>query len=97
MLAPSPRQSALMPANFTTLPHFSVSSAISLPKSAGALVPMRCAIGPSAQQRPQPDVENFGEEVSWRAPWGDTKAIPIPVPLKGALDFWLWNKANIQH
>src|SRR5262245_63655202 len=28
-------QSALMPANFTTLPHFSVSSAISLPKSAG--------------------------------------------------------------
>src|SRR5262245_48987899 len=27
--------SALMPANFTTLPHFSVSSAMSLPKSAG--------------------------------------------------------------
>src|SRR5262245_51695268 len=27
--------SALMPVNFTTLPHFSVSSAISLPKSAG--------------------------------------------------------------
>src|SRR5499427_7833515 len=30
-----PRQSALMPANLTTLPHFSVSSAMSLPKSAG--------------------------------------------------------------
>src|SRR5262249_36269574 len=30
-----PRQSALTPANFTTLPHFSVSSAMSLPKSAG--------------------------------------------------------------
>src|SRR6516225_6226069 len=30
-----PDQSALMPANFTTLPHFSVSSAMSLPKSAG--------------------------------------------------------------
>src|SRR5262249_26117900 len=29
-----PRQSALMPANLTTLPHFSVSSAMSLPKSA---------------------------------------------------------------
>src|SRR5262249_52375634 len=28
-------QSALTPANFTTSPHFSVSSAISLPKSAG--------------------------------------------------------------
>src|SRR5262249_1030042 len=28
-------QSALMPVNFTTLPHFSVSSAMSLPKSAG--------------------------------------------------------------
>ena len=27
--------SALMPANLTTLPHFSVSSAMSLPKSAG--------------------------------------------------------------
>src|SRR5262245_55980518 len=30
-----PDQSALTPANFTTLPHFSVSSAMSLPKSAG--------------------------------------------------------------
>src|SRR5262245_32292856 len=30
-----PGQSALMPVNFTTLPHFSVSSAMSLPKSAG--------------------------------------------------------------
>src|SRR5262249_46545464 len=29
-----PPQSALMPVNLTTLPHFSVSSAISLPKSA---------------------------------------------------------------
>src|SRR5579859_2855545 len=29
------RHSALAPENFTTLPHFSVSSAISLPKSAG--------------------------------------------------------------
>src|SRR5262245_56159085 len=28
-------QSALMPVNLTTLPHFSVSSAMSLPKSAG--------------------------------------------------------------
>src|SRR5262249_32460175 len=35
MSAPSPPQSALMPVNLTTLPHFSVSSAISLPKSAG--------------------------------------------------------------
>jgi hypothetical protein len=35
-LAPSPAgQSALMPMNFTTLAHFSVSSAMSLPKSAG--------------------------------------------------------------
>src|SRR5215475_932140 len=33
--APSPPQSALMPVNLTTLPHFSVSSAMSLPKSAG--------------------------------------------------------------
>src|SRR5262249_36410648 len=30
-----PDQSALTPANFTTLPHFSVSSASNLPKSAG--------------------------------------------------------------
>src|SRR5215468_7237146 len=30
-----PPQSALMPVNLTTLPHFSVSSAMSLPKSAG--------------------------------------------------------------
>src|SRR5262249_30466378 len=30
-----PDQSALTPANFTTLPHFSVSSAMSLPKSLG--------------------------------------------------------------
>src|SRR5262245_7917992 len=30
-----PCQSALMPTNFTTLPHFSVSSAMSVPKSAG--------------------------------------------------------------
>src|SRR5215469_8610298 len=30
-----PDQSALTPANFTTLPHFSVSWAMSLPKSAG--------------------------------------------------------------
>src|SRR5215470_4917986 len=30
-----PDQSAFTPANFTTLPHFSVSSAMSLPKSAG--------------------------------------------------------------
>jgi len=29
-----------MPANFTTLPHFSVSSAISRPKSAGELATM---------------------------------------------------------
>ena len=35
-MAPRPLgQSALMPVNFTTLPHFSVSSAINLPKSAG--------------------------------------------------------------
>jgi hypothetical protein len=33
MFAPSPPQSALMPANLLTLPHFSVSSAISRPKS----------------------------------------------------------------
>src|SRR5262245_27174438 len=32
---PDRPHSALMPANFTTLPHFSVSSAMSLPKSAG--------------------------------------------------------------
>src|SRR5262249_32708003 len=41
-----PGQSALMPVNFTTLPHFSVSSAISLPKSAGepaSTVPPRSA------------------------------------------------------
>src|SRR5262245_61066762 len=31
----SPPHSALIPVNFTTLPHFSVSSAMSLPKSAG--------------------------------------------------------------
>src|SRR5437870_11047907 len=30
-----PDQSALTPANFTTLPHFSVSSTMSLPKSLG--------------------------------------------------------------
>src|SRR4029077_20024838 len=30
-----PRHSGLMAANFTTLPHFSVSAAMSLPKSAG--------------------------------------------------------------
>src|SRR5258708_5899633 len=36
-LAPSAVQSALMPTNLTTLPHFSVSSAMSLPKSAGEL------------------------------------------------------------
>src|SRR5262245_66402307 len=44
--APSPPQSALMPVNLTTLPHFSVSSAISLPKSAGepaSTVPPRSA------------------------------------------------------
>src|SRR5262245_11013328 len=38
--------SALMPANFTTLPHFSVSSAMSLPKSAdepGSPVPPNSA------------------------------------------------------
>src|SRR5262249_11195244 len=34
-LAPFAVQSALMPANLTTLPHFSVSSAMSFPKSAG--------------------------------------------------------------
>ena len=34
-LAGSPDHSGLMPANLTTLPHFSVSSAMSLPKSAG--------------------------------------------------------------
>src|SRR6202040_3906612 len=41
-----PGQSALMPTNFTTLPHFSVSSAMSLPKSAGepaSTVPPRAA------------------------------------------------------
>src|SRR5262249_17836692 len=39
-------QSALMPVNLTTLPHFSVSSAISLPKSAGEpaiTLPLRSA------------------------------------------------------
>src|SRR5262245_20237401 len=39
-------QSALTPTNFTTLPHFSVSSAISVPKSAGepgSAVPPRSA------------------------------------------------------
>ena len=39
-------QSALSPANLTTLPHFSVSSAMSLPKSAGepgSTVPPRSA------------------------------------------------------
>ena len=43
---PSPPQSALMPVNLTTLPHFAVSSAISLPKSAGepaSTVPPRSA------------------------------------------------------
>src|SRR5262245_30665745 len=42
----APDHSALMPVNFTTLPHFSVSSAISLPKSAGepaSTVPPRSA------------------------------------------------------
>src|SRR5262249_60425898 len=41
-----PPQSALMPVNLTTLPHFSVSSAISLPNSAGepaSTVPPRSA------------------------------------------------------
>jgi len=37
MLAPYPPQSALMPANLITLPHLSVSSAISRPKSAGLI------------------------------------------------------------
>src|SRR6266550_6868872 len=32
-----PDHSTLMPANFTTLAHFSVSSAMSLPKSAGVV------------------------------------------------------------
>src|SRR5262249_42019210 len=44
--APSPPQSALMPVNLTTLPHFSVSSAISLLKSArepSSTVPPRSA------------------------------------------------------
>src|SRR5262245_24241214 len=36
-LTPSAVQSALMPANLTTLPHFSVSLAISRPKSAGVI------------------------------------------------------------
>ena len=35
MLPGLPDHSGLMPANLTTLPHFSVSSAMSLPKSAG--------------------------------------------------------------
>ena len=35
MSAPSPPQSALMPVNLTTLPHFSVSSAMNFPKSEG--------------------------------------------------------------
>src|SRR5215470_1445796 len=42
----APPQSALMPVKLTTLPHFSVSSAISLPKSAGepaSTVPPRSA------------------------------------------------------
>src|SRR5215510_1936253 len=42
----SPPQSALTPANFTTFPHFSVSSTMSLPKSAGepvSAVPPRSA------------------------------------------------------
>src|SRR5262245_24381868 len=41
-----PHQSVLAPENLTTLPHFSVSSAISLPKSAGepaSTVPPRSA------------------------------------------------------
>src|SRR5262249_28642822 len=41
-----PDQSALTPANFTTLPHFSVSSTLSLPKSLGepvSAVPSRSA------------------------------------------------------
>src|SRR5262249_56422912 len=41
-----PHQSALAPENLTTLPHFSVSSAMSFPKSAGELksgVPPRSA------------------------------------------------------
>jgi len=33
--SPLPDHSGLMPANLITLPHFSVSSAISLPKSPG--------------------------------------------------------------
>src|SRR5262249_24383128 len=35
MSAPSPPQSALMPANLITLAHFSVSAAMSLPQSVG--------------------------------------------------------------
>jgi hypothetical protein len=39
---------------------------------------------PAARQRPRPHAEIDGGEVSWRARLGETKAIPIPVPLKGA-------------
>jgi hypothetical protein len=46
--APSPPQSALMPANLITLPHFSVSSAMNLPKSAAE--PMTGVLPKSARR-----------------------------------------------
>jgi hypothetical protein len=49
--------SGLMPANLITLAHFSISSSISFPKSAGEPMSLRRARWPGARQRPLPDAE----------------------------------------
>src|SRR5262245_38654933 len=40
---------------------------ISAPAASDRLAPKRCLADPAARQRPQPDAENLGGEVSWRS------------------------------
>src|SRR5262249_45288530 len=88
-LAPYPPQSALMPANLITLPHLSVSLAISRPKSAGVI---GIGVPPKSSSRAfifwidesgvgflvQPS--NWLGVVSWRPPAPTTAAPPCPHP-----------------
>jgi hypothetical protein len=69
----------LSPANFTTLPHFSVSSATSLPKSTGvpgSMMPPRSAT--ASRRGIAPHLQRSQQEQNWPTVVRPVRHIPFP-------------------
>src|SRR4051812_6263853 len=73
----SPDHSGLMPPNFTPLPHFFVSSAMILPKSAGE---------PGSTVRPRKQPEAHLSSIWPESPWLDVVRPDHLAPLLGFVD-----------